>query len=89
MRQKMSWSNDFTIAIIEKNSLKIGKLMNEIPTITDVNEAKHVQALILEALLIVKDEQDKLQESMEKLKKTRAFLTSANIIASHQTEYRG
>jgi hypothetical protein len=85
----MSWSNDFTIAIIEKNPLKIGKLMNEMPTITDVNEAKHAQALISEALHILKEEQDKLKDSMQKIKKTRAFITSTNIITSHRREYRG
>jgi hypothetical protein len=85
----MSWSNDFTIAIVERDPLKIGKLMNEMPTITDVNEAKNAQALILEALNIVKYEQNQLHDSMEKLKKTRAFITSANIIASHKKEYRG
>ena len=63
--------------------------MNEMPTITDVDEAKQAQALILEAIQIVTDDQNILHESMEKLKKTRAFLTSADIITTHRREYMG
>lgn len=85
----MSWSNAFTIAIIEKNVPKIGKLIQEIPSITDVQEAKKVQALIKEALKIIKNEQETMRRSMEKIKKTRAFITSANIMTTHKKEYRG
>ncbi|AOO65135.1 hypothetical protein [Sulfurospirillum halorespirans] len=85
----MSWCNAFTIAIIEKNPKKMGKLIKEIPTITDVNEAKQAQALIQEALKIIKEEQAKTRDSMEKNKKTRAFLMSANLGSSPKREYRG
>ncbi|KFL35362.1 MULTISPECIES: hypothetical protein [unclassified Sulfurospirillum] len=85
----MSWSDAFTIAIIEKNPIKLGKLIAEMPKISDIQEAKHAQALIQEALHIMKNEQAQLHDSMEKLKKTRAFITSAAIIASHKKEYLG
>jgi len=85
----MSWSNAFTIAIIEKNPKKMGKLIKEIPIITNVKEAKQAQALIQEALKIMKEEQAKTRDSMEKNKKTRAFLMSANLGSSHKREYRG
>ena len=85
----MSWSNAFTIAIIEKNPKKMGKLIKEIPIITSVKEAKQAQALIQEALKIMKEEQAKTRDSMEKNKKTRAFLMSANLGSSHKREYRG
>jgi len=67
------WNKAFTIAIIEKNPEKIGKLIREIPIIQNVNEAKKAQALIQEALKIIKNEQSKLRDSMIKNKKTRAF----------------
>jgi hypothetical protein len=85
----MSWNRAFTIAIIQKNPEKLGKLIEEMPIIKDVEEAKHAQALIQEALKIMKEAQFKIRDSMEKNKKTRAFLMSANLGYSSKREYRG
>lgn len=67
----------------------MGKLIREIPAITDIKEAKEAKALIHEGLKIMKNEQSKLRESMIKNKKTRAFLLSANLRSSPKREYRG
>ena len=85
----MSWNKAFTIAIIERNPEKMGKLIQGIPVITDIQEAKQAQSLIQEALKIMKEEQAKTRDSMEKNKKTRAFLMSANLGSSPKREYRG
>lgn len=85
----MSWIENFTIAIVEENHMQIGKLIQEMPKFEDLNEAKCAQALIREALKLVQDEQKKTQDSMDKLKRTRAFVTSANIMTTHKKEYRG
>jgi len=85
----MLWIEDFTIAIIEKNPIKLGKLINEMPHFDDINEARTAQALIQEALQYMKAEQQSVHEAMEKLKKAKAFITSANIIEFHKHEYRG
>ena len=85
----MSWIENFTIAIVEENHIQIGKLIQAMPQFDDLNEAKCAQALIREALQLVQDEQKKTQDSMDKLKRTRAFVTSANIMATHKKEYRG
>ena len=85
----MSWIETFTIAIVEENHTKIGKLIYEMPEFKDINEAKCARALIKEALHLMETEKNKTQDSMEKLKRTRAFITSANIMTTHKKEYRG
>ncbi|MBP1679894.1 MAG: hypothetical protein H6Q35_233 [Proteobacteria bacterium] len=85
----MSWIENFTIAIVEEHHAKIGKLIYEMPEFKDINEAKCARALIKEALNVMEKEKHKTQDAMEKLKKTRAFITSANIVTTHKKEYRG
>lgn len=85
----MSWNETFTIAIVEENYAKIGKLIQEMPEFKDINEAKCARALIQEALHLMEKEKNRTKDSMQKLKKTRAFITSANIVATHKKEYRG
>jgi len=85
----MSWIEDFTIAIVEENPIKIGKLINEMPHFEDLKEARTAQALIQEALTYMKNEQHSVHDSMQKLKKTKSFITSINTLSSHRHEYRG
>lgn len=84
----MSWINDFTVAIVEENPMKIGELIEEMPQFTDISEARSAQALIQEALVLLRVEREKVFSAMQKLKKTRAFITTTSS-ETHQREYRG
>ena len=70
----MQWMNDLTIAIVEKDSLKIGELIKTLPEFTDIDAAKHALALIGEAIVVVENDRNETFATMQKIKQTKAFL---------------
>lgn len=85
----MSWTNEFTLAVIKHDVPEMDRLMSAMPQFSDIKEALLAQGLIKEAIAIVKEEREQTYENMQKLKKARAFVTSAAIISAHNKEYRG
>lgn len=73
----MSWIENFTIAIVEKNSIQIGKLIETMPAFETKDEASWARALIQEALRVMEVQKDETLISMQKIKKTQAFLMSS------------
>ncbi len=86
---KMSWNNDFTVALVSKNDHEIERLLARMPQFTTREEMQCAQALIQEALTYMQDERRGIQEAMQKLKKTRDFIASSEILSSYEKEYRG
>jgi len=72
----MKWISDLKLAIIQKDITTIGKLIKDVPQITEMNEAKKTLALINEAINIVENEKSKALVTMNKIKQTKAFLES-------------
>ncbi|WP_024955151.1 hypothetical protein [Sulfurospirillum arcachonense] len=72
----MKWLSSLKLAIIDNNINVIEKLINEVPIITKIDEAKEAKALIEEAISIVQIEKQKTLETMNKIKRTKAFLNS-------------
>lgn len=73
-RQTLQWMNDLTIAIVEKDSLKIGELIKAVPEFTNVDTAKHALALIAEAIIVVENDRNETFATMQKIKQTKTFL---------------
>ena len=76
MRLTLLWMNNLKVAIIENDIEHIGRLIQEVPTFTDLDEAKAALALIQESIRLVDIEKIKLVEVMKKIKQTKAFLQS-------------
>lgn len=74
MKQKMLWSEQLKIAVIEQNVVQIGKLIKDVPQFTELSEAQEALALIQEAITLVNSEQSKMMATMKKIKQTKAFL---------------
>lgn len=72
----MSWINDLKIAIIEEDIEKITSIADSLPKFQDINDAKEALNLIREAIKIVKNKKEETLDIMNKIKKTKAFLTS-------------
>jgi len=72
----MSWINDLKIAVIEEDIENISSMTNSLPKFKDINDAKEALGLIEEAIKIVKNRREETLETMNKIKKTRAFLNS-------------
>ena len=70
----MTWKNKFKIAIIDGDVNTLEKLIDNIPKVDTVEEAKETLALIQEALSVVENAKEKTLQIMNKIKKTKAFL---------------
>ncbi|MDD3343034.1 MAG: hypothetical protein PHR87_05600 [Sulfurospirillaceae bacterium] len=74
----MSWIDNFQIAIIEENYEQIGKLIQDVPTFTDIETAQYVLALVQEAIILVDNEKAKTAKIMQMIKQTKEFLLSSS-----------
>jgi len=72
----MSWINDLKIAVIEEDIENITAIADSLPKFKDINEAKEALNLIQEAIKIVKSKKEETLDIMNKIKQTKAFLTS-------------
>jgi len=73
----MRWLNSLKISVINNDINNIGKLINEMPNITELAEAKEALALIKEAITIVDMEKQNTLNTLNKIKQTKAFLESS------------
>jgi predicted RNA-binding protein with EMAP domain len=70
------WINKLKIALIEKNTNNIDKLMDEIPQLESLQEIEEVLHLIEEAKSLVEGLKDETSASMKQMKKNINFLKS-------------
>jgi len=75
-KQLMQWLNNLKIAVIENDITAIGNLIKNMPKIDDLHQAKESLALIKEAISLVEVEKEKALKTMQKIKQTKAFLSS-------------
>ena len=72
----MSWINDLKIAVIEEDIDNITAITDSLPKFKDMNDAKEALTLIQEAIKIIKSKKEETLDIMNKIKQTKAFLTS-------------
>ena len=70
------WLNELTVALVEKNTDKIGELLDTLPEFETLEEMQKAQALIKECLILLHTLKDETAATMNKLKKSRDFLNS-------------
>ncbi len=72
----MTWTNSLKIAIIEKDIQSISRLTKALPQFTELDKAKEALSLVSTAIELVDTEKQKILETMQKIKKTKEFLSS-------------
>lgn len=70
------WLNSLKIAIVEKNTDKIDKLIDSIPKFNDLKEVESAMYLLKEAMELLYTLKDETAESMMKIKKNLDFINS-------------
>ena len=70
------WLNNFKIAIIEKNTKNINKLLDEMPKFKDIGEIEEVMYLMREASELLHALKNETVTTMSQLKKNIEFLNS-------------
>jgi len=68
------WLKNLKIAIIEKDTNKLEKLMKDIPSLSDYDEIVEALFLLREATILVTELKDKTFTSMQKMQKHISFL---------------
>ncbi|WP_455757420.1 hypothetical protein [Sulfurimonas sp.] len=70
------WLKQLKIAIVEKNTDNINKLMDDIPQLEDIDEINQAIYLLREASELVHTLKDDVSKSMIQMKKNIDFLKS-------------
>ena len=73
------WLNDFKIAIIEKDTQKIDKLLDETPKFTELKDMQEASYLMREAFELIHKLKDETGATMTQLKKNMDFLDSTQL----------
>ncbi|MDA7818236.1 hypothetical protein N9A28_08600 [Sulfurimonas sp.] len=82
------WITKLKIAIVEKNTDSIDKLLNDIPELTDGSEVEEAIYLLKEATELLHTLQDETTKSMKKIKKNIEFLRSTESKASTKLDIK-
>ncbi len=78
------WLNSLKIAIIEKNTDSLQKLLNDIPKYEDKESQEQALYLLREALELLHTLKDQTAADMMKIKKNIAFLNSTESVSSNK-----
>ena len=68
------WLTSLKIAIIEKDTQKLADLMEDIPSLTKLEDIQQARYLLQQATELVSNLKDELAISMKKIEKNRLFL---------------
>ncbi|MCF6309513.1 MAG: hypothetical protein L3J19_03400 [Sulfurimonas sp.] len=71
------WLNKLKIAIVEKNTDALDRLLNEVPEFSDISDAKEAMHLLREALILMHTLKDETLGTIKQIKKNMDFLHSA------------
>lgn len=71
------WHNKLKIAIVEKNTDALDKLLNEVPEFSDISDAKEAMYLLREASILMHTLKDETLGTIKQIKQNIDFLHSA------------
>jgi len=70
----LEWINQLKIAIIEKNEIKIEKLLEKFPQFSNIEEMKSAAVLMQEAHKFLTEKRDKYASNLIKIKKQKEYI---------------
>ena len=82
------WLNNLKIAIVEKNTDKINKLLDDLPQLEKADEIEEAIYLLREASELIHTLQDETSHSMRQIKKNLQFLRSTEIPTSKRLDIK-
>jgi len=82
------WLNELKIAIVEKNTDALGRLIGDIPQLTDADDIQEAIYLLKEATELVHTLKDETSASMKQIKKNLDFLRSTDVPTSSKLDIR-
>jgi len=82
------WLNKLKIAIIEKNTNALGKLLDDIPQLKTQKEIEEAIYLLKEATSLMNNLKEETKASMKQIKKNLDFLRSTDIPTSKKLDIK-
>ena len=82
------WLTSLKIAIVEKNTDKINKLLDELPQLEDKADIEQAIYLLREASELVHTLKDKTSASMKQMKKNIDFLKSTQVQTTNKLDIK-
>ena len=82
------WLTDLKIAIVEKNTDKINKLLDELPQLEDKLDIEQAIYLLREASELLYTLQDETSTAMKQIKKNMNFLKSTQVQAPNKLDIK-
>lgn len=82
------WINSLKIAIIEKNTESLNKLLDEIPEFTEKKDIEEALYLLRESSELLHSLKDEASKSMKLIKKNLQFLKSTDIPTSKKLDIK-
>ena len=76
---KMSWINNFKIALVQKDIEKITTLINNIHELESLEDKQKGSALIQQAISTFSQEREIARHKMSQMQKSKKFLQSSHI----------
>ena len=72
----MMWLTQLKVALIEKDTDALGKLIDDIPQLSDIKKIEEAAYLTKEAALLLQELKEETAASMEQIQKNLQFLRS-------------
>jgi hypothetical protein len=82
------WLNQLKIALVEKNTDTIDKLLINMPTFDNVDDMKSAQALLKESLILLHTVKDATASSMKQLQKNINYLNATESTTSTRLDIK-
>ncbi|MEA3372131.1 MAG: hypothetical protein U9Q62_00430 [Campylobacterota bacterium] len=82
------WLTKLKIAIVEKNTDALAKLLEEMPELSDVQEMREAMYLLAEASELLHTLKDETAASMEQVQKNISFLRSTETQSSNKLDIK-
>ena len=82
------WITKLKIAIVEKNTDSIDKLLNDLPELSKASEIEEAIYLLREATELLYTLQNETSNSMNKMKKSIDFLRSTEVKRSSELDIK-
>jgi len=82
------WLTSLKIAIVEKNTDKINKLLDELPQLEDKADIEQAIYLLREASELVHTKKDETSASMKQMKKNINFLKSTQVQTKNKLDIK-
>ena len=82
------WLNEFKIALSQKDSSTLDKLINEVPKFKQLEDMKKASYLMREALILLHTLKDETSSSMKQIKKNIDFLNVTMIDSASKLDIK-